>query len=95
MIKNQNRTLYSKHFQKQLKKAPLTIKEAFLKKRKLFLENSQSPQLRNHQLTGNYKGFRSINITGDWRALYSEMVDENDEKVIIFELLGTHSQLYR
>lgn len=90
MIKNQNRTLYSNQFQKQLKKAPLKIKEAFLKRRKLFLEDSNNPQLHNHALTGSYKGYRSINITGDWRAIFEETGNE-----IVFKLLGTHSQLYK
>ncbi|GAI64559.1 unnamed protein product, partial [marine sediment metagenome] len=35
--------------------------------------------------------YRSINITGDWRALYSKP----DKDIIIFEALGIHSQLYR
>ncbi|OGE71342.1 hypothetical protein A2617_00135 [Candidatus Daviesbacteria bacterium RIFOXYD1_FULL_41_10] len=62
----------------------------FRKRFELFLSNPFHPQLNNHLLTGNYKGYRSINITGDWRALYSE-----NENSIIFELLGTHSQLYK
>ncbi|MBI2330404.1 type II toxin-antitoxin system mRNA interferase toxin, RelE/StbE family [Candidatus Daviesbacteria bacterium] len=56
----------------------------------LFIINQFHPQLNNHSLTGKYKGNRSINITGDWRAIYSEEKDS-----VIFELLGTHSQLYR
>jgi len=63
---------YSRGFDKQLKKAPLEIKIAFRKKFALFLENPFHPQLNNHSLTGKLKNLRSINITGDWRALYSE-----------------------
>lgn len=90
MIKDVKRVDYSKHFQKQLKKVPLEIRIAFKKRRQLFFEDQFHPQLNNHQLSGNYKGFRSINITGDWRAIYSEQGN-----TIIFELLGTQSQLYK
>lgn len=46
-------------------------------------------------LTGKLAPYRSINITGDWRALYSEDVDDEGNKTFIFEALGAHSQLYR
>jgi mRNA-degrading endonuclease YafQ of YafQ-DinJ toxin-antitoxin module len=39
-------------------------------------------------------GYRSINVTGDWRALYSEQ-QQNGKEIIVFEMLGTHSQLYQ
>lgn len=90
MKKSQSRIDYSKGFDKQLRKAPLPIKIAFRQRFELFLINPFHPQLNNHTLTGEYRHFRSINITGDWRAVYSEEKD-----VIIFELLGTHSQLYK
>jgi len=67
-----NKVVYSKKFEKQLRKAPLKIKEAFRKRRAMFAENPFHPQLNNHYLTGTFKGYRSINITGDWRAIYSE-----------------------
>lgn len=81
---------FSTRFLKQHKKASIEIKRAWLKRFKLFNQNAFHPQLNNHQLSGRYKGFRSINITGDWRAIYSEYEDK-----IIFEILGTHSQLYK
>lgn len=89
-----SRVDYSKKFQKQLKKAPVEIQEAFLKRRELFLEDPLNPILNNHSLIGAHLGKRSINITGDWRAIYSETEDEEGEISINFHLLGTHSQLY-
>ncbi len=83
---------YSEHFLKLVKKAPLEIKRAFQKRLLLFIASPFHPLLRNHTLTGEYAGLRSINVTGDWRALYSE---EEEGIIIVFELLGTHSQLYR
>ena len=90
MKKSLSRIDYSKGFNKQLKKAPLSIKIALRQRLGLFIADQFHPQLNNHTLTGKYKGYRSINITGDWRAIYSEEKDAG-----IFELLGTHSQLYK
>lgn len=81
---------YSPKFRKQYAKSNEKIRSAFNSRLKLFIQNSHNPLLRNHALTGGYKGFRSINITGDWRAIYSER-----NSVIIFVALGTHSQLYK
>ena len=81
---------YNPKFKQQYNKASSKIKKAFLKRRILFQNNQRSPLLRNHALTGSFKGYRSINITGDWRAIYSEKGN-----AVIFELLGTHSQLYK
>lgn len=85
---------YDKKFLKQLKKAPLEIKKAFSERFKLFLKEPLHPLLNNHSLIGKYSNSRSINITGDWRAIYSESKDEKEQKIITFHFLGTHSQLY-
>ena len=86
---------FSKRFDKQLRKAPLDIKIAVRNRYMLFTENPFNPFLNNHQLIGKMSGYRSINITGDWRALYSEYFDDEGNKILIFEILGTHSQLYK
>jgi addiction module RelE/StbE family toxin len=85
---------YGKKFSKQYAKAPAQIKNSFTQKIRLFLENPYNPILNNHVLTGKLHGQRSINITGDWRAIYKEFKSEDGEIRIIFELLGTHSELY-
>lgn len=81
---------YSPRFLKQYQKSNKKIKNTFRIRRELFKQNPFSTQLNNHQLTGKFKGCRSINVTGDWRAIYSEQ-----RGIIIFEALGTHSQLYK
>ena len=40
------------------------------------------------------KGFYSINITGDLRAIYYIFKEDKQELIIGFTRLGTHSQLY-
>ncbi|MBU0618738.1 type II toxin-antitoxin system YafQ family toxin [Patescibacteria group bacterium] len=81
---------YSKAFKKQYAKTPKKIRQAFKNRRNLFLKDSYNHVLNNHKLSGKLKGYRSINITGDWRALYFQFKD-----IVIFEAIGTHGQLYR
>ena len=76
-------------FNKQIFHAPPEIKLAFREAYGLFAENPNHPALRNHSLTGKYAGFRSINVTEDWRALY-----RTEPERIIFVELGTHDALY-
>ena len=52
--------------------------------------DSTRPELRIHPLKGNYGGYWSMNVNGDIRALYKMQGDA----IIIFALIGTHSQLY-
>ena len=85
---------FSNSFRKQYNRSPNKIQKAFDDRLKLFLQDSFNPKLRNHQLTGKFRNCRSINITGDWRTLYSTN-KINKENVVIFEALGTHSQLYK
>jgi addiction module RelE/StbE family toxin len=84
---------FSNKFLKQHKKAQQNIKKAWIKRFELFNKNPFDPLLNNHVLTGELKGYRSINVTGDWRALYSEH-EKGDERFVVFEMIGTHSQLY-
>lgn len=81
---------FHQKFVKSYQKRPPKIQQATDKRLRLFAENPFSPILENHQLTGKFTGYRSINITGDFRAIYKEI--SNAE--VIFVLLGTHSKLY-
>ena len=83
---------YSRNFLKGLRKSPLEIKIAFRKKLELFSTDKYHPMLNNHVLSGKYKDWRSINVTGDWRAIFREF--EGGE-VIYFDIIGTHSKLYK
>lgn len=93
-MKKINRIDFSTPFDKQLKKSPLEIKIAFRKRLEIFIQDSTNPQLHDHQLSGKLKNYRSINITGDWRAIYLPSKDNNGI-TITFIAIGTHSQLYR
>lgn len=80
---------YHKNFKKQYKKLPLKIRAQFKDRLRLFIQDPFNNQLHNHAVEGVYPHCRSINITGDYRALFKQ---END--VVIFIIIGTHSQLY-
>jgi len=81
---------YSKKFIKALKKSPLSIRKKFIKRIEIFELDEYSKILNNHPLKGKWRGYRSINITGDWRAIYKKI----DNNLARFHLVGTHSQLY-
>ena len=65
----------------------------FFEKMKLFEKNPLALHLDNHALKEPYEGFRSIDITTDYRAIYEE-VQSGDETIAYFFLLGTHKELY-
>lgn len=56
----------------------------------LFMHKQFYPLLNNHTLSGKHKGYRSINITGDLRALYEPV----SKKTALFIIVDTHSKLY-
>jgi len=81
---------FSKGFCKDYKKASEKIKEATKERLSLFKVDKYEKMLNNHQLSGDLSSFRSINITGDWRALF---VDDGNK--ITFVILDRHSNLYK
>lgn len=83
---------FSRYFQKQYKKLPTEIKAAFEERLELFKIEPHNFLLKNHALRGGLQGYRSINVTGNFRALYIEC---EQTRHIIFKLIGTHSELYK
>lgn len=81
---------FHRRFDKSYKKCSQKVRAQFKKRLNLFLEDPFSPLLENHALTGEWKDFRSINITGDYRALYHFL----NENTVEFFLIDTHSNLY-
>ena len=81
---------YLPKFKKQYKKLPQKIQNQFDEKIALFVADPTLPVLKVHPLRGNFKGYWSMNVNGDVRALY--IVD--GDSIVIFGLIGTHSQLY-
>ena len=84
---------YGTRFRKHYSKADKKIKTAFAQTLEVFLEDPNHPQLRNHALRNKYFGYRSINITEDWRAVF-KIKHIGKQKIIVFHMLGTHEDLY-
>lgn len=83
--------LFSKRFNKQVKKLPAALQARFEAQLVLWSREPMNRKLNHHVLTGNLAGFHSINVGGDLRALYKEY----DNGIVVFEKIGTHSQLYK
>lgn len=78
-----------KNFMKRFDKIPLKIQEQFYERLDLFLENKFNKILNNHSVEETYPNCRSINVSGDYRAIFKEQED-----IAIFITIGTHSDLY-
>ena len=76
---------------KAFDKLPQPVKEKFYERLRIFEQNPYLPLLNNHPVDAAYPGWRSINITGDFRALY----EPKSDNFVVFMRIGTHSQLYK
>lgn len=81
---------FTRQFWKQYDKLPEKFRQQFDDRLKQFVTDPTAPHLRIHALKGKYAGYWSMNVNGDLRALYLKHGNE----IIIFALIGTHSQLY-
>lgn len=82
--------LYSGKFRKKYRKLAVKIREKFKERRNIFLSNPFDPLLDNHPLHGEYAGCRSINVTGDYRAIFYH----EDADTARFIAIGTHHELF-
>ncbi len=82
--------LFSKRYKKQYKKLPPDLQKQTKLRIELWKEQPNNPLLRLHKLEGSMNQFYSINITGDLRALYKI----RGQEMYIYQMIGTHSQLY-
>jgi len=81
---------FSKKFCKLYAKSPEEIRVSFKERLLIFKKDRFDRALNNHQLSGEFSFLRSINITGDWRALFID-----DGEVVNFVILGNHNNLYK
>lgn len=83
--------LIQKKFSKSFKKIPPKIQENFYEQLTIFQHNTTDKRLNNHALVGKYLGYRSFDVTGDWRVVFEQI----DSETITLVNIGTHSQLYK
>jgi addiction module RelE/StbE family toxin len=80
----------TKKFDKKIRKQSSKVKKEFIKRIFLFEQDSHTPLLNTHKLTGEYKGLWSFNLSGDIRVIF----DSSEEGVVILLDIGTRSELY-
>jgi addiction module RelE/StbE family toxin len=85
------RILFQKSFEKQFKRLPKNVRQKVFEKNLIFGKDPYHPILKNHALHGEYAGYRSINITGNLRAIYRLL----DNDTALFVAIGTHTRLYK
>lgn len=84
------RVKLSKNFTKALRKLNPNVRNQFYNRVNLLLESKFHPVLNNHPVDTAYPGCRSINVTGDYRAIFYEK-----DGTTVFVEIGKHAQLYR
>ncbi len=85
---------YSPDFIKKLKKLNVKIRKNFKDVIIIFDKNPYEADLDNHPLKKEWQGYRSIDITADYRAVYKE-IEEDKEIVAYFTAIGSHNELYK
>ena len=83
----------AKSFRKDYQKLKISDKqyEKYIKYLSLLLgEQSLPAEARDHNLLGNYLGFREFHIGGDVLVIYCI-----EDEILRLTRIGTHSQLYK
>ncbi len=84
------RYVTSKRFNKNFSKLSKPVKSRAIKQFEVFTQDPMSPALNNHRLHGKWAKYRSINVTGDIRAIYVL-----EDGITRFIDIGSHSKLYK
>ncbi len=77
-------------FKRQYKKLDRALRDKFQERLYLLVSDARNPLLDDHKLNPPYEGYRSINITGDWRLVYKKIAADT----YYLRAVGTHHQLY-
>lgn len=81
--------VFHKKFKKKLSRLPVKIQNKFHERLHLFVEDMNHTILNNHSVEKVFAGCRSINVTGDYRAIF-----RREGQRFTFLRIGTHSELY-
>lgn len=81
--------LTSKKFDKNFSKLSKKIKTQAINQFEKFISDPMDESLNNHKLHGKWLKYRSINITGDIRAIYVQ-----EGNITRFIDIGLHSELH-
>ena len=83
-------TMFKKDF-KRIKKRGYDISRLEKIVELLAYEVPLPEQFKDHNLSGNYNGFRECHIAPDWLLIYQV---NNNELVLVLSRTGSHSDLF-
>lgn len=83
-------TMFKKDF-KRIKKRGYDISRLEKTVELLANEVPLPEQFKDHNLSGNYNGFRECHIAPDWLLIYQV---NNNELVLVLSRTGSHSDLF-
>ena len=83
---------FSEHrvFERQYKKLSNELQEKVSERLALLIADERNPLLNDHKLNPPFEGYRSINITGDYRLVYKKLAPD----YYYLRAVGTHHQLF-
>ena len=68
----------------------MKVQDQFLERLEIFLRDKFEKILNNHSVDKAFPDCRSINVSGDYRAIFHDQGE-----VVVFITIGTHSELYQ
>lgn len=90
MLEIQYENSFKKDFKRMLKRG--CNQEQFKVILSLLVEQKPLPEkYHDHNLNGNYKGYRECHIQPDWLLIYKVY---NDKLVLVLTRTGSHSDLF-
>ena len=81
---------FAKKFRKNYDRLQARTRQQCNEQLRLFESDPFHRSLENHPLHGEYADCRSINVTGDYRALFYH----EGENIVHFINIGTHHELF-
>ncbi len=81
---------FHRQFKKQFPKFSLKIQKRFHERLALLLKEKHNHLLHVHNLSGSRRSYKSMNVTGDVRAVF-----QIKDNTVTFYEIGTHSELYK
>ena len=87
------KVIFDPDFYRKYKKLDVRIQNSIDGSIRIYRKNPNDLQLNNHLLHEPYQGYRSIDITAEYRALYEEMT-VGEDTITYFVIFGTHDELY-
>ncbi len=82
--------ILERSFERKYSKLTKKLKDKFKERINIFMLDEFDPVLNNHPLKGKYSGYRSINISGNIRAIYKKKED-----IAVFVYIDNHNNLYK